>query len=246
MALNRKTSLRLVIAGIALIIPFFYFISKMKGSSFEVDSLPDQATIIKNFEALQRDSSNDLIGTNGEKSTAEQSTFTLENFHRSETKNSRMLWEIYADKGVYMQSLNASKITNAKINYFRDDGSQIKMLGKDSIVYSEGTTISRAEVFNGVQVFYDEDYTLITEKAVYSVKNSTINSETPVEIRGKNMYATARFLQVDTNSKIINLRDSVKTIFKKDGSSTEVLRPNIVSESVFDNTMQTPDNKKKQ
>ena len=156
--------------------------------------------------------------TNGETPSAEASSeggpISLTNFHRSETKDGKKLWEIKAETGSFLPTKGAVSIENAKLWLFKKKGEVVELQAKKAIVYIRGATLSKAEASEHVVVINSDGTVMTTKEAVYDRVNETVTAPGYVEIENETFKTTGYVLDANVKTESFTLSRDVTTMIK--------------------------------
>jgi LPS export ABC transporter protein LptC len=139
----------------------------------------------------------------------EVSRFTLKEFHRSEVRDGKKLWEIYGTEGSVVASANAVRIRDAKLSLYRPDGSQIDIKADEATVALENATISSADLIGRVEIQKSKEYTLTTERLIYTKKTEQISAPGRVDIHGPLIHVAGEILEGDLSTNTFKLKKNV-------------------------------------
>jgi len=139
---------------------------------------------------------------------------TLDEFHRSETRDGKKIWEVRARHGEYFPATGQANINEAILHIFNEEEGTIELNAGTATLHISGTTLSRAEAFNGVEIQYDNDITMVTDKATYDLSKNTISAPGHVEISGAAFEVSGNVLIADLDTHEFTLHENVKSILK--------------------------------
>jgi LPS export ABC transporter protein LptC len=143
--------------------------------------------------------------------TPSDSKFTLKEFHRSEVRDGKKLWEIFGSEGQLMPEQNAVRILRTKLSLFRPDGTQIDMTANEAVVVLQGAGIAAAELNGAVEVVKDKTYRLKTEKLVYHKAANEVSPPVLVQISGPLLSVQGMGLKGDLIKNNFVLTKNVKS-----------------------------------
>ena len=140
--------------------------------------------------------------------------FLLNEFHRSETKNGRKVWEIKAEKGEYFPDKQMAEVFSANVWLFRDNGEEVFLQSPQAQLSFDGAALARAFFPTTVHVVNNNEVTIDTSIATYDKIAGTVSSDQSVtvssaliDIRGNRFIA-----HIDQNSIVIS--GGVTTLIK--------------------------------
>lgn len=143
--------------------------------------------------------------------TQETSRFTLKEFHRSEVRDGKKLWEIYGTEGSVVAAANAAKIRDAKLSLYRPDGSQIDIKADEATVVLENATIASADLIGHVEIQKSKEYTLSTERLIYTKKAEQVSAPGRVNIQGPLIHVAGDALDGDLATNTFKLKKNVSS-----------------------------------
>jgi len=154
------------------------------------------------------------------------STFILENFHRSETKEGRKQWEVFATRGEYAPSTQSAKVYGVRLNFYREEeGSLVELRSQVATLFLNGNELVKAELGEvqvdpkavvedrSVEVDYGGNVKVTTPRAIYDGGAGVITSEGPAVFENKSFKTTGKNMHVDVRRRIIRLNNEVNSIF---------------------------------
>ncbi len=146
--------------------------------------------------------------------TANNSQFFLNEFHRSEIKDGRKIWEIKAKNGQYFPEKQSAEVKDADVWLFRENGEQIFLKAPEARLGFDGTAIRDAFFPDTVHVVYNDRMTVDTSVATYIKSEDTISSEHPVTIDSDMMHVDGNRFIAHVAEKSIIISGGVKTVIK--------------------------------
>jgi len=140
--------------------------------------------------------------------------FLLNDFHRSETKDGKKIWEVKAVKGQYFPDKQMAEVFDADVWMFRDNGETIFLKAPEATLGFDGSALNKAVFPDTVRVVYNDKVTLDTSAATYDKALNMVSSDTQVTVVSELMELTgARFTADLTQNKIV-FSGGVNTIIK--------------------------------
>lgn len=201
MRLSKQQS---IIIGVAIIGVFFAIgvtsLSKKGGSpSIDIKRSPAVAT---------------AISTAAPEAVDMSSRFTLQDFHRSEVRDGRKLWEVKAARGRFFPETNSTHLENADLWLFKDEDSTVFIHADEAVIFLEGVGMKRAEATKAVKIIFNDKVTIETEEAIYDKGSETITAPGKVHISSDSLDVTGEGLHGDVNTKAFRLEQNVESIVK--------------------------------
>lgn len=151
---------------------------------------------------------------NVEEQEVESAPVRLENFHRSETKNGKKVWEIKARSGSLVPEKSAVRISDATLWLFRDEGEVTELQAVKALVFIEGAELRRAEASEGVRLIHSDGSVITTKTAIYDREHGSVSAPGYVEIENESLMTTGEELTVDLNEESFVLGKDVITTIK--------------------------------
>jgi len=149
------------------------------------------------------------------------SSIVLNQFHRSENKDGRLVWEVIAEKGRYFPENNEAKLEDATIWFYRSNGSKVELKAKLAVLFLQGSALIKAEAQNGVSMNYDNQLLLKTEKATYNKEDNSIIAPGVVKISSDQVEITGESLNANVETRDFKIERNVKTVVKARDSATK-------------------------
>jgi LPS export ABC transporter protein LptC len=146
--------------------------------------------------------------------TAGSSKFTLQEFHRTEIRDGKKLWEAKGTQAQYFPEANSALVKQAHIWIYRPDGTVVTLTAGQALLHLEGTGLKGAEAEHGVVIVYDQDERLETEKLSYLKKDNSIFAPGLVTITGKLIDVSGEVLRGNLESNNFTLEKNVETVLK--------------------------------
>ena len=143
----------------------------------------------------------------------EAARFTLEEFHRSETRDGKLLWEIFGKNARYIAETNSVAIDDCKLTFFAQDEKQIDLRSGTALVFLDGPELSKAELRDGVTLVYDETITVNTTDADFDRSENVITSDSFVTISGGWYDFEGTGLHADLDAEQLKLKTDVESNF---------------------------------
>lgn len=206
-----------IIVAILLISIFILASALLSGSknSGRISKLAQELEIPQTTDVAQT-TEPDETPTPGLSVTAD---FTLNNFHRSEIKDGRKVWEIKAEKGQYYPQTNSADINNATIWLFKPNGDSMEILAKRGKIYLSGTSLEKAEASEQVSMKFNQDLTIESLSAVYNKTTESVQIDGPVKIFNERIQIKGNGLDADLAGETFTMRENVQTIIQPEKRS---------------------------
>ena len=140
-----------------------------------------------------------------------RSSFSLNNFRRSETRDGKLLWEVSGDSAEFVQKQNAVKIENCTLIFFTKAGDRLDLHSEHAKVWLGEGDLARAKVYGKVHLVINDETTILTERAIYSAKKNSISAPGKVIIRGDWFEVRGIELQGDVIHRTFTLSRQVES-----------------------------------
>jgi len=147
------------------------------------------------------------------------SKFTLERFHRSETKDGQTLWEISGSEAEYFPEQNAILIHDCFLLFFTEDQKKIELEAKTARLVIEESRPVRVQAEGDVELRYNDEVTIKTERANYTAKDNLLTSPGKVHIIGEGFSTEGYRMRVRLDREEFRLLRDIKTVIDPSKSS---------------------------
>jgi len=145
----------------------------------------------------------------------ESSGFMLKDFHRSETKDGRTLWEVNSSRGNYYPETNSARVEDAVVRFYRDDGKVVELRTGEALLELEGSSLKTARAGKGVKIVYDDnELVLETDRATYDRQANKVNAPGFVKIINEMGEVSGVGFDADLQTRILTLSSQVKSFIK--------------------------------
>jgi LPS export ABC transporter protein LptC len=149
------------------------------------------------------------------------SQFRLNNFHRSQVKNGRTVWNIVAEVGEYFPQSSTIDLVQPLITLFRENGEIVTLKANSAEIKLNKDELSTAQIKGDVIIKYlaseaakEAKFTITGEEAVYDKASGTVISQSAVHLVSERMDVTGSQLYAQVEEQIINIKKNVKTSIK--------------------------------
>lgn len=146
--------------------------------------------------------------------TVGSSKFTLQEFHRTEIRDGKKLWEAKGTQAQYFPESNSALVKQAQIWIYRPDGKVVTLTAGQALLHLEGAGLKGADAEHGVVIVYDQEERLETEKLIYLKKDNSIFAPGLVTITGKILDVSGEVLRGNLESNNFTLEKNVETVLK--------------------------------
>ncbi len=146
--------------------------------------------------------------------TEEGPKVTLNQFHRSETRNGEKLWEIEAKSGEYLTASNTARLQQSSVWFYKKGKEPIKISSDKAEIELEGSSLGKAHMNGNVKITYGEKGELLTDQATYDKAEDSISSPTKVKIHSALIDVTGDGLTGKISTKEFKLLRNVDSVIR--------------------------------
>jgi len=147
------------------------------------------------------------------------SKFMLKDFHRSETRGGRSVWEITGSQGRYYPETNSAKVLDAKLTLHRKHNQEIVLTADQITISLQGTGLERADAEGHVVITHDKTTVLTTDHLEYESATGRVTAPGRVTIVGERIDLSGEGLEGELDTKRFTLLRDVSTTLKPPPSS---------------------------
>ncbi|NDC36618.1 MAG: hypothetical protein EBZ48_01045 [Proteobacteria bacterium] len=138
--------------------------------------------------------------------------FTMHEFHRSEVRDGKKLWEVKGSQAQYSPEDSSVRIVDADLSLLAKNGKEGRLRTKKATLYMQGPTLTKAHLAQGVTAIYDGEYTLTSEEAICDRIANTVMIPGPVNIEGSAIRLSGNSLKGDIDAQNFVVTGNVVTI----------------------------------
>ena len=139
------------------------------------------------------------------------SALTLGEFHRSETRDGKKLWEVRARSGQYFPEDKKAVLQNATLLFYKTDGNTVALESASAELFFDQASLTRASLSKDVKVVLNNEVTLTADAALYDSTARTVTIPGRVEIDSSTMRITGEELHAQIDSREFTLTRNVST-----------------------------------
>ncbi len=143
--------------------------------------------------------------------SSQESSFALKEFHRSETRDGKTLWEIRGERARYSPESKAVVIQKCRLLYLTSDDKTITITSDTARLALLGTEVNRAVFEGNVVVVHDNGTEIKTDTAEYLKAESRITAPGEVTIQGSWYEITGIGMDGDLKENNFTLLKDVKS-----------------------------------
>ncbi|NMC63942.1 MAG: LPS export ABC transporter periplasmic protein LptC [SAR324 cluster bacterium] len=148
-------------------------------------------------------------------SDIEGAQIVLDEFHRSESKNGRKMWEIKGKKGEYSPKTSTARITEADLWLYKDSGDIVHLVANQGVVQLDGVTLKTADLQGNVRVSLEnKNATITTERAIYDKSVEMVKAPGKVNLTSTMGEISGESLIAKIDKLEFILEKNVQTIIK--------------------------------
>jgi LPS export ABC transporter protein LptC len=140
--------------------------------------------------------------------------FTMHEFHRSEVRDGRKLWEVKGSQAHYNPESSTVTIADADLLLLGKNGKEGQLRTKQATLFMQGPTLAKAHLEKGVTAIYDQQYTLTSEEAVCDRVANTVVIPGQVKIESAGMELSGDSLKGDIDAQSFVITGNVVTVIK--------------------------------
>ncbi len=204
MYLTRKQSINIAIAIIVLFFITAFLIGSIKSTN--------------NSQAIE---TAENLNTDKKQEESAQTGFKLREFHRTETKDGKKVWEIKAESGIYKEKDDTTEIFNPRLWFYKEDGKIITLSSKRALVKMVNAQIDNVELYNSVVMNIGEETTVKTKKATYNKNEELVTSKEKVYISTDVIETTGIGLEAYLKEKKYKLLRQVKSLINPKNNKSQ-------------------------
>ncbi len=143
--------------------------------------------------------------------------FTINKFHRSESKDGKLKWEIFGDSASLQGARGGILIKDAVLSIFDNDSKSSKLSTAEAFVVIDGSSLSSAELRGDTVATYSDGTTAKSQHAVYDRIKDVITSDQPVTIENEKISISSNRFTGEITKEIFRFEGDVRTEIKARG-----------------------------
>ena len=141
----------------------------------------------------------------------------LNEFHRSESKNGKKLWEITGARAEYLMKENAARLTDAKLSLYRADDQTVQIEAQHALLHLSGSSFTKLEASGAVVLRRGAEFTLKTELATYDGESQVVHAPGAVTILNGRLEILGDDLTAHVQDESMHLARNVRTTIHPEG-----------------------------
>ncbi|MDR2337158.1 MAG: LPS export ABC transporter periplasmic protein LptC [Deltaproteobacteria bacterium] len=201
----RKIQIVLMILGVLYLLSLIGFII--------YKSLGKQNILLVDLGSLE-DGSASNIQSGG---LADDNNFAihLQDFHRTDIKNAVKNWEIEAADAYYDMQSGTTRMRNAKIVIYREDGTVVAIDALSARIIAEKNQVKRVDLEGNIKVKLNNEIMIDSNIATFNEKDGKIITPAKVKLRGPSYEIEGVGLEVEIATDIVVVKNEVRSWFRK-------------------------------
>lgn len=144
-----------------------------------------------------------------------QSDIVLNQFHRVQSQNGKVVWEIKADQGEYSAQKALIRITNGTVWVFKANGDKIIIQAGSALIKMQNMQPIKVEASQGVSINLNDKIEIKTDLASVDKDKNIIHSDAKVIFTNSQFTVSGIGLEGDLEKKNFKLLKDVHTIIAK-------------------------------
>ncbi len=152
------------------------------------------------------------------------STVSLSDFHRSESKDGKLVWDVTAVRGEYYPESGRANLKTPAIQLFSEKGSSVTIKAPVGLVLLENQVLREARVTGGARVVHQGGVVVESPELTYSTGTKEISTDKTATITGSGVVTTGNIMSFHTGTQKLRLSNGVRTTFaggKRNNSSAK-------------------------
>lgn len=139
------------------------------------------------------------------------STVSLSDFHRSESKDGKLVWDVTAVRGEYYPENGRANLKTPAIKLFSEEGSAVTIKAPVGLVLLENEALREARVTGGATVVHQSGVVVESPELTYSTGTQEISTDKTATITGEGVITTGNVLIFNTDTQKLRLSNGVRT-----------------------------------
>lgn len=139
------------------------------------------------------------------------STVSLSDFHRSESKDGKLVWDVTAIRGEYYPENGRANLKTPAIKLFSEEGSAITINAPVGLVLLENEALREARVTGGAKVVHQSGVVVESPELTFSAGTQEISTDKTATITGNGVVTTGNIMSFNTDSQKLRLSNGVRT-----------------------------------
>jgi LPS export ABC transporter protein LptC len=147
--------------------------------------------------------------------------FTLNEFHRTQIKDGRTVWEVFGTEGQYFPAENRAVVKNARLTLSRNPDEDIKIKADTASLQLVGTELTMAKLTGHVVLKNKDQATMETEEAEFERATNTVTAPGTVRIIHPAAEVVGSGMVGNVDSQEFMIQHDVQTTLKARGEQLQ-------------------------
>lgn len=139
------------------------------------------------------------------------SSFALQRFNRSETRDGKKLWEVAADSGQYSPETKQALLFKAKMQLYKDGQPQVEIQSDQADLVIDGATLSSAAIKGNVILNYQNQLSVKGARAELDRTSNLVSSDSAIVIEAQGLKIEGAKMKANIADQILFLSGGVTT-----------------------------------
>ena len=136
----------------------------------------------------------------------------LNDFHRSETKNGKLLWDVRATEGSFSPTNQTAQVKNPQVRLFKKQG-EVNLTSSTADIAFQGQTLARAHLIDAVKlVQLDPPFTMETNEAFFNQSEQKLEIPGKVSIEAESISIKGEGLNGKLDTGVFVIERNVKSV----------------------------------
>ena len=141
------------------------------------------------------------------------STVSLSDFHRSESNDGKLVWDVKAVRGEYYPESGRANLKTPAIKLFSEEGSSVNINAPMGLVLLENEALREARLSGGARMVHQSGVIVESPELTYGAATQEISTDKTATITGNGIVATGDSLNFHTGTQRLRLSNHVRTTF---------------------------------
>ncbi|MCB0310344.1 MAG: LPS export ABC transporter periplasmic protein LptC [Bdellovibrionales bacterium] len=146
------------------------------------------------------------------------SSFILRDFHRSETKDGKIVWEVVAERGQYFPETGAADVEQARVIFHDKDNKPVELHANKAQLDLKESSLNRAVMSGGARLIYNNEIEILSDQASFDQIENSVSTPGKVTITSPTTKTTGDSLQADMRAQEVQVIGNVHTVIDHSGN----------------------------
>lgn len=137
----------------------------------------------------------------------------MSDFHRSEVRDGKKLWEIRASQGEFFPTENRIHVNKPDLTVYREE-KQVSLAAEQADIQLEGSSVDKARVSGAVRVVYNQNTVIETGEATWHQKQQKVEAPGAVKLSNEMLDVEGEDLTVHLERNELFLNRRVRSVIK--------------------------------